>query len=509
MQPVFRVADVREAESAAMTALGPDSLMQNAAFGLAVMCLQLLQESRGKVPGSRVSILVGTGNNGGDALWAGSLLAARGAAVVGIVVGEQYHQPGANALLTAGGRLLPSDHENVARIIEMSDLVLDGMLGIGGKGALRGEARKLAELANDASATVVAVDLPSGLDADTGAVEDRNAVVCADVTVTFGCLKVGLLVAPGTDFVGALHLVDIGLQPYLSSSSINVLDVSDVADRLPQPGEDDNKYSRGVVGVVAGSPPYPGAAVLCSGAARLGGTGMVRYAGGAPDVVAAHWPEVVLAADGPARAGRVQAWVIGPGGGTDRVARERLVEVLTCPDAAVVDADALTLLSEDADLRAMLAERHANGQVTILTPHEGEFARLGFTVGEGKNADRISSVVGAAGDLGAVVLLKGHHTVIADPNGAVFINTVSDSTLATAGSGDVLAGVLGSILASDVSLLTELGETNAAASAASAAFVHGTAGVLAGRADEPVTAMSVLEALPDAIATIRHDGSHG
>lgn len=510
MQYAYSVADVREAESAAMKVVGPDALMQNAAFGLAVSCSRLLMEAREQVVGSRITILTGTGSNGGDALWAGSLLVSRGASVVAIAVGDKVHDAGAAALVSAGGRLINLENPNITKLIEMSDLVLDGILGIGGRGALDGAAARLAATAANSEAIVVAVDLPSGIDADTGAVADKDAAVRADVTVTFGCLKPGLLVTPGSDFVGSLQFVDIGLEKYLpQSSNCRTVEVADTAARLPAPGADDNKYSRGVVGVVAGSDAYPGAGVLCTGAARLGGAGMVRYAGGARDAIAAHWPEVVLEPAGPQGAGRVQVWVVGPGGGTDDAAHARLAEALEINVPVVVDADGLTLLAQSEGLRAQVAKRGASGLITILTPHEGEFARLGFELSSGAAADRVGSVVAAAKAMNAVILLKGHHTIVGEPGGIAFVNTVSDSALATAGSGDVLAGLLGSILASDVSKLETADLVAAAESAACAAFVHGTAGLLAARGDEPVTASTVLEAIPDAIATIRHDGSHG
>ncbi|MEI6621809.1 MAG: NAD(P)H-hydrate dehydratase [Actinomycetes bacterium] len=302
--------------------------------------------------------------------------------------------------------------------------------------------------------------------------------------------------------------MDIGLGgEFDGEPALRVVEAPDAARHLPSPGPTDDKYTRGVVGVVSGSTPYPGAAVLSTGSARLGGSGMVRYAGGAPEQVIANWPEVVIGHDGPANAGRVQAWVVGPGAGTDAAAAERLAQVLADPAPALVDADALTLLASQQGLRQTVAQRHAQGQVTVLTPHEGEFARLGYHLSTGAAEDRVAVVRAAASDLGAVVLLKGSHTVVAEPDGAVFVNTTSASTLATAGSGDVLSGLAGSMLAvaaadqlrQGLAVTTRL----AAEVVVSAAFVHGLAGIIAGRDDLPVVAHDILDAVPDAIAAIR------
>lgn len=507
MDAAFSVASVRRAEEAAMVRLPADALMQRAAFGLATRCAELLVDLRGAVAGARVVVLTGSGNNGGDALWAASMLASRGVAVTAVLLSDRWHSAGAAALVRAGGRLEPVDLERHGVAIDRADLVLDGILGIGGSGALRSPASDVAVRAAASSAFVVAVDLPSGVDADTGAIADPVAVVIAQETVTFGCLKPGLLVSPGAQAVGRLTLVDIGLPLADAGEPIaDRVDESDAAALLGEPGPTDDKYTRGVIGVVAGSLPYPGAGILCSGSARLGGAGMVRYAGSAPDFVIARWPEVVVASAGPAQAGRVEAWVLGPGAGTDDAARQRLVEVLDSNVVAVIDADGLTLIAEDQGLRAMVAARWAKGLVTVITPHAGEFARLGFELPADAVANRVAAVKAAAAALGAVVLLKGHETVVADPDGFAFVNTLSDSALATAGSGDVLAGLLGSLLAAEVARHSALDSATAAQVAACAALIHGLAGRRAAATGRPVTSEDVLSSLPEAIAGLRRLG---
>lgn len=505
MKSAYSVAEVRATEARLMEQLPAGALMQRAVAGLTSVCIDLLLDHCAGVNGTRVVLLVGTGNNGGDTLWCGSQLADRGADVTAITFGSTWHVEGGQALLQSGGRLIAADSDQCRALVDAADLVLDGILGIGGTGSLRGAAATLATVAAASSAVVVAVDVPSGVDSDTGAVADQNAVVDADVTVTFGVLKPGLVVAPGALHVGELTLIDIGLRG-LGDPVFSVVDEQLAALHLPVPGPTDDKYTRGVVGVVAGSPPYPGAAVLCTGSARLGGTGMVRYAGSASDGVAARWPDVVLAHEGPAKAGKVQTWAVGPGAGTDDAAKQRLSEALTGDDPVLVDADALTLVAGDDGLRARIRVRADAGKITVMTPHAGEFARLGFPLAAGAQADRVAQVREAAAQLGAVLLLKGSHTVVASPGGAVFVNTLSDAALATAGSGDVLSGLAGSMLAAAAARDPDLAADGAAELIACAALVHGLAGQLAAAGGRPVTAIDVLDHLPDAIAAIR--GGH-
>ena len=208
---------------------------------------------------------------------------------------------------------------------------------------------------------VVAVDIPSGIDVATGAI--TGPAVHAALTVTFGGLKPVHALAD----CGRVKLVDIGLD--LPSTDVVGFDAADVAARWPVPGPHDDKYTQGVTGVMAGSSTYPGAAVLCTGAAVAATSGMVRYAGSAHSEVLAHWPEVI-ASPTPAAAGRVQAWVVGPGLGTDETGAAALWFALETDLPVLVDADALTILAAHPD---MLASRRAP---TVLTPHAGEFARL-------------------------------------------------------------------------------------------------------------------------------------
>src|SRR5215472_7460350 len=371
-------------------ALVPDgALMQRAAAGLASVCARLLTGGSGGVYGARVAVLAGTGDNGGDALYAGALLAGRGATVTAIQAGGKMHPGGAAALKSRGGRVVtvtpprgPDDTQpdvgarydaghDARHVIGRADLIIDGMLGIGGSGGLREPYATLAHLSAGAGATTVAVDLPSGIDADTGSVD--GPAVHADVTVTFGAVKPGLLIDPGASHAGVVELVDIGLGPYLEGvPDVSAPQRDDIAALLPRPGNESDKYRRGVLGLLAGSDRFTGAALLATGGAVHGGAGMVRLVT-APTATAAvrlEWPEVVITelpgdsrfrsdeknespdASGnlrfPEDVGRVQAWVAGPGMGLSDAAAERLAAVLATSLPVLVDADGLSLLARNS-----------------------------------------------------------------------------------------------------------------------------------------------------------------
>jgi ADP-dependent NAD(P)H-hydrate dehydratase / NAD(P)H-hydrate epimerase len=523
MRNAHDVATIRAAEQALMATVPPGALMQRAAAGLASVCAGMA----GKVYGARIVVLAGSGDNGGDALYAGARLARRDARVVAVAAGGRIHEQGAAALRMAGGRVTGADDPDLPALIAAAELVLDGLLGIGGRGGLREPYSTLAGLVAQARTgdvpghpgtgpSVVAVDLPSGIDADTG--EVGGPAVRADVTVTFGTWKPGLLIDPGADHAGVVELVDIGLGPYLPVPAAAGFQAVDVAALLRQPPGDSDKYRRGVLGIVAGSERFTGAAALAVGGALRGGAGMVRLvsAGPAVAVVRQQWPEalITVTGDGPGAgqeveaAGRVQAWVAGPGMGTDEAARHRLAAVLATDVPVLVDADGLTLIAQERGLLARAAP-------TLLTPHTGELARLLGTDPAQVAARRLEHVRAAAAEFGVTVLLKGSTTVIAQPgppgpadspgpagDGAVLVNSTGTSWLATAGTGDVLSGLAGALLAQGLA---------AADAAAAAAFLHGIAArraaAGAGPADtgagSPIAAGDVVHALPAAIRGVR------
>ena len=494
MLQTWTSAQVRAAEEP-LLALGVP-LMERAAFALHVRTAAVLRERRGAVAGARVVVLAGPGNNGGDALFAGALLARRGVDVHAVLTGSRVHEGGLGALVRAGGRVLRVDGpvDDAAALAAGADLVLDGLLGIGADGSgVRGAAGALVEallaLPVDGRPYVVAVDVPSGLGVDDG--RRDGTVLDADLTVTFGARKPGLLLPPGSRAAGRVELVDLGLD-LTGPPAVARLEPADVADLWPVPASDAHKYTRGVVGVVAGSRAYQGAALLTTSAAVLTGVGMVRYLGDVGDMVVAAHPEVVVGH------GRVQAWVFGPGVSPDDAGQRRRIEyafehVLERGEAAVVDAGALELLPAHV------------GPHAVLTPHAGELARV--LVQRGEDVDRAAVEAQPllwarrAHELtGATVLLKGPVTVVAGAQGAAYAQADAPAWLSTAGAGDVLAGLLGALLAGRIDVVNE-DPSFAAALAAAAALVHGRA---AHRANPggPIAARAVAEALPGTIAEL-------
>ncbi|MGZ8750169.1 MAG: NAD(P)H-hydrate dehydratase [Pseudonocardia sp.] len=475
MREVFTVEQVRTAERTVLARVPPGALMRRAAFGLAVVARRMLAASNGH----RVALLVGAGDNGGDALWSGAELRRRGIGVTAVLLDPQRaHSGGLAALRRVGGRAVDAGPDGVAAVAR-ADLVLDGIVGLSGRGPLRPAAAELAGVADAGSVPVLAVDSPSGVDPDTGTVD--GPAVTATATVTFGALKpVHVLAAHRC---GPVELVDIGLGPELPDPHAVVLGEADVATRWPVPGPADDKYTQGVTGIAAGSATYPGAAVLASGAAVLATSGMVRYSGSAADLVRARWPEVV-ATDEFGDAARTQSWAVGPGIGTDDAGRALLAAVLDRDVPVCVDADGVTLLGGHADLRSAIA-----GRPVVLTPHDREFARLAGEVGP----DRIAAARRAAAALRVTVLLKGNATVVAAPDGRTLVHPSTTAWAATAGSGDVLTGIVGALLAAGLDPWWAAG---------CGAFVHARAAEIAADG-APVPSSAIQEAIPAAIRAIR------
>ncbi|WP_134772475.1 bifunctional ADP-dependent NAD(P)H-hydrate dehydratase/NAD(P)H-hydrate epimerase [Ornithinimicrobium flavum] len=491
----YAVADVRAAEDRVRAGLADGELMMRAARGLAEV-VALRARQRGA---RRIVVLAGPGDNGGDALHAAALLATE-ASVTVVGVAARLHAGGSRAVEEAGVPVLQVDPDaaelpdRVAAVLAGADLVVDGLLGIGGRPGLRGAMARVVD-AVPGTAYLLAVDLPSG--ADPEGRQTPAAAVFADETVTFGMLKPVHLLPGGEPAVGRLTVVDIGV-PMDATPVVERWEHADVAAVWSVPGPRDHKYSRGVLGVVAGSAAYPGAAVLCVTAAVEAGAGMVRYLGPrrAEDLVLAACPESV---PGP---GRMQAAVVGPGvepqgcdhpecdDGQARAVRELLGEDLPL----VVDAGALTVLA------CWLAEGHRRTAPTLLTPHAGELARLLSTVQdtpvtrEQVEEDPLASARRAAGLTGCTVLLKGSTTLVVDPDPDVPARsqTGAPAWLATAGAGDVLAGLAGTLLAAGLPP-RDAGSL--------AALVHGVA---ADRANPggPVRALAVARALPGAVASL-------
>lgn len=474
--PVHRAEQIRAAEQPLIDAGRGEELMRTAAAGLAACVREALQE-RGGVYGSRVTALVGSGNNGGDALYALSFLRRRGAAVTAVLLKDRAHQQGLAHFKAAGGQVVEAVPAN-------TQVLVDAVLGTGFSGDYQpGQIEGLGAVRS--TATVIACDLPSGVDADTGAAGDH--VIAAEHTVTFGGLKPGLLVGAGGQLSGKLHLIDIGLGPHLPRTPVSAVvsaapghrQVTQLGSRhgsaaasapshqvlpaLQRPGAADHKYSRGTVNIFAGSTAFPGAAQLTVGAAISTGAGMVTLA--APEAVRrqvlAAWPETV-GAEPEALSGLAgaSAIVIGPGLGGDphqlaeaEAALERAMEAET---SCVLDASGLGLI------RNQLRRRGGLASSVLITPHLGEARRLAEDLRDpiltrmlssGPAADPIEAARRLSGALDCAVLLKGATTVIAAPQGEVILHRAETRGvpgvpgLATAGTGDVLSGILGALAA--------------------------------------------------------------
>jgi hydroxyethylthiazole kinase-like uncharacterized protein yjeF len=455
MRYAHTVEQVRAAESALMATLPDGALMQRAATGLATVCIELM----GQAYGARVLLLVGAGSNGGDALYAGARLARRGSQVEALLLAADTHGPGLAAFQAAGGR--------VVETLGDYDLVVDGVVGIGGRPGLRDRTADVVEALEAAAVPIVAVDVPSGIDVDSGAVSGAHVV--ADVTVTFGTHKIGLLLDPAAAAAGSVELIDIGLGPYLGPPAVEALQADDVGLLLPVPDHAAHKYTRGVVGVSAGSEQYVGAGLLATSAAVVSGfAGMVRYSGPSADLVRARYPEVVVGV------GQVQAWVVGPGMGADQ--GDEVARVLDEGVPTVVDADGLRFIPERFTMPA------------VLTPHAGELARLLDVDRDEVEGEMLRAATTASQRWNAVVLLKGARSVTAAPDGRVRVNTTGVPWLGTAGAGDVLSGVVGALLASGLDPFD---------AASVGAWLHGAAGTLASDGG-PMSASRLLDALPEA-----------
>ncbi|NUO92057.1 MAG: bifunctional ADP-dependent NAD(P)H-hydrate dehydratase/NAD(P)H-hydrate epimerase, partial [Dermatophilaceae bacterium] len=454
---------VRGAERAAMADLPQGTLMARAALGLAEVAAARLSDTGG----ATVVGLVGGGDNGGDTLYAVGHLAEAGYAAAVVLLassGREGVHAEALAAAEASGVMVhvaagdPDLLEDAADVVAEADLVLDGIVGIGGRPGLRPDAARLVDAIDD-DAWVIAVDVASGLDPSGGAGEDD--AVWADETVTFGTPKPAHLLPAGEGATGVLTVVDIGVPFDDVPAAVERLTWDDVATLWPVPQASDDKYSRGVLGVVAGSEAYPGAAVLCTTAAAEAGVGMIRYVGTPTPVGLVHQavPEAVVGE------GRVQAWAVGPGLDTEtdhaRLQLGAARAALASDLPLVVDAGGLDLVE---------GRREAP---TVLTPHAGELARFLTRLDGSTDRTQPPQSVGAGSDgtvhpvdrpavtaddvkadplgharrlaelTGGTVLLKGSTTFVVTEGQAVRAQADAPTWLATAGAGDVLTGVIG------------------------------------------------------------------
>jgi ADP-dependent NAD(P)H-hydrate dehydratase / NAD(P)H-hydrate epimerase len=425
--------EMRAADAAALAHVSHETLVTRAGTAVAVAALRML----GGAYGRRVVVVAGKGSNGADGRVAAHALARRGAKVVVLDAADA-----------------PSE-------LPACDLVIDGAYGTGFKGTYDAPAPP-------AGAPVLAIDIPSGVDADSG--EASGAAVRADRTVTFAALKPGLLQGDGPACSGEVEVADIGIA--FRTPAAMVVEDADLGG-LPRRARDGNKWNH-AVGIAAGSPGMEGAAILSTRGAMAGGAGMTRL--GSPGDPAAGWPVEAVRMHLPGRGwagpfleatAKCKAVVIGPGLGTDAVTADDIRTVVAgAPVPVVIDADALTALGDAGAARTLLDKRSAP---SILTPHDGEYARI---AGAPPAADRLAAARSLAESTGAIVLLKGPLTAVACADDAVpdvLLSAAGVPALATAGSGDVLSGIIGAFCAR--------GEM-AHRAAALAAHVHGRAASL-------------------------------
>jgi len=511
-------AQMRTLEQAAVAAgTSLDTLMENA--GLAVAQEAWLQ--LGVVAGRRVLVLVGPGNNGGDGLVCARHLADWEADVLVYLLRPR---PDDDPKLAAVRALdvpviaAPDDvgYKRLRAALDGAELVVDALLGTGPQrppegdlAAILGHLREARERPRPPH--VIAVDLPSGVDADTG--RAHGLAVYADTTVTLGFAKVGLYMLPGSEHAGRVEVVDIGLPPDAARDvATELIDNRWTKECLPARPKDANKGTFGKLLVVGGSADYTGAVRLAAEAAYRAGAGLVAVA--APDPVRAAvsvaLPEAVYvplacehALDSAAAATVREALaaydvlLIGPGLSQAAGVRDAAVDIVrTLPDALrafVVDADALNALAAAADWPSLLVRPGT----AVLTPHPGEMARLTRTSVAEVQADRLGVATRAAHEWRQVVVLKGAHTVVAAPDGRVAISPHANPLLATAGTGDVLAGAIAGLLAQGAEPFE---------AAACAVHLHALAAEDAAEAhdlaDRGLLASDLLPALPRAIRTV-------
>ena len=446
-------------------------LMDNAAQAVA----EAVHEALTALEGERVVIFCGGGNNGGDGLGAARWLQSYGVSVRAFVVGAALDAVQGDAALElamftkAGGRVEALSTEDDWVLAELAaskaDVLVDALLGTGFHGELEGDVLRACELLNKSEKYILAVDIPTGVNADNGAVCEQ--AVRADHTVTMALVKTGLLLYPGREYCGDIELADISMPVKLvedyKSDKYRLTDEI-VRELLPLRKANAHKGDAGRVVICAGSPGYTGAAALASDAAVKAGAGLVSLYTplSSRDVLAIKLTEVMVhgllermpgilgggaASDVASSAEAADVLAIGPGLGTSESTQEAvrtILQKITTP--VVIDADALTALAGHTEiLAAMQAQK-------VLTPHPGEMARLtGLEIAE-IEADRINVAKKYAEEWQAIVVLKGAPTVIGCPNGTVYVNSTGNSSLATGGSGDVLTGIIAGLAAQEISL---------------------------------------------------------
>ncbi|MGZ5296776.1 MAG: NAD(P)H-hydrate dehydratase [Actinomycetota bacterium] len=484
-------------------------LMERAGRAVARSALDVMGGSYGR----RAVVVCGKGNNGGDGLVAARHLARSGVrvAVVAVEALDDLREPAAHNAArldeVTSLRVLPFAAAMLDRELGRADVAVDALFGTGFRGIPEDDWADAIAGMNASPVPVVAVDIPSGVNGATGAVE--GDAVRADLTVTFGAPKVGVVVLPGAERAGVVRVADIGFPKDLVLVDAFLTEPADVAAVLPEREIDTHKRATGVLVVVAGSRDMTGAARLVARAAGRIGAGLVQVAvpEGILPIVQAGLVETTFLPLPETSAGTVavsafgalldrleaaDALAIGPGLSANEETADLVRRLVRdCPVPFVLDADGLNAFEGRA---AELADRKSDA---VLTPHVGEFVRLSGVSARELAEDRLTHARALAGLTGAVTLLKGSRTLVTTPDGVVRINPTGGPVLATAGSGDVLTGIIGGLVARGL---------DPADAASAGAYVHGLAGILAGRSSgEGTLASDIARSVPEAVQRVRED----
>lgn len=511
MLKAYTAADIRALEEPFVSAPDyDDELMRKAAYGLYQQTLKLLENK----PDAGLLLLIGSGNNGGDGLYAGAHLAHAGYRVDAIFTGKTAHKKGKEAFLAAGGRVLESSQK---LDIASYTIFIDAILGTGARGGLCGAAAELVQKITqhkDKDAQVIACDLPSGIDGSTG--EMHEPILDADLTVTFIARKVPHL-SSAAYRCGTVEVIKLGIEDNLKdfTPAICQYEMPEIGQLIRVPGPYDHKYARGVCGLLTGSEEYPGAALLSTQACINTGVGMVRFGAVAHLASLIHLrnPEAVCFTGDPAEQ-KVQAWLAGSGA-TGQERENHIFAALAAKEPAVLDAAAINKTAQWISDKGVLSTTH------ILTPHAGELEEFFMWM----HALKTSAWQEAAGDIqppsrleiearpadwvkiahklsGATVLLKGAITHIAGDDKTVWSVRTDAHYLASAGSGDVLAGIIGGLLAQNQAAKEPLPAKDIAQLAC---FIHGVSADLINTGTGPTPASALAEHIPAAIAYLMNN----
>ena len=438
---ILTADELQNLEMRAANQLGADTLMKRAGAAAAELIMKRLEDAG--VEQRRVTLLVGPGNNGGDALACACELREKGAVVNVVLPGGR--RPTSSLALAqlerwtqAGGTTYDDPY-----MTEKADCVVDGLFGTGLAKPITGDYLDAVLWFNERQALKVSLDIPSGLNPVTGHWTGSYPGCSADVTITFLCVKSGLYMCEGADAAGEIVLNELDVSVPLSP--LSVIGTDEFPRVLRPRVKNSHKGDYGSVAVIGGTDGMIGASILAARAALISGAGRVTL-----ECRAEHAPHVdmvspeIMFATKPVNLEDFDAIVLGCGLGTSAEAKARVIEALNCQKPLILDADALNIIAADIKLQDMVLARRAP---TVLTPHPGEAARLLRRDTAGVTADRVAACRELAVQTGAIVVLKGAGTVISMRSSRTWINPTGSPMLATGGSGDVLAGMIGAMFA--------------------------------------------------------------